>query len=88
MNHYQTREVNGCLPHKICGCTANYPSICEIHSTDINTEKSRKITTDYSIQSTKICDFPEYIVPEKSNQNSNAFIEGELGLFFGDLDYI
>ncbi|CAH8574160.1 unnamed protein product [Schistosoma bovis] len=74
-NHYQTREVNGCLSHKICGCTANYPSICEIHSTDINTEKSRKITTDYSIQSTKICGFPEYMVPEKSNQNSNAFIE-------------
>ncbi|CAH8586478.1 unnamed protein product [Schistosoma rodhaini] len=75
LNYYQTREVNGFLPHKICGCTPNYPSICEIHSLDINGDKSRKITTDYSIQSTKIYDYPECMVPEKSNHNSNTFIE-------------
>ncbi|XP_018651829.1 putative ets [Schistosoma mansoni] len=76
LNYYQTREVNGFLPHKICGCAPNYPSICEIHSLDINGDKSRKITTDYSIQSTKIYDYPECMVPEKSNHNSNTFIEG------------
>ncbi|CAH8517877.1 unnamed protein product [Schistosoma turkestanicum] len=84
-NHYQTREVNGLQFHKICSCTANYPSICEIHSLDINGDKSRKITTDYSIQSTKICDYPEAVVTERSYQNSNALTEGATNSSWFDL---
>ncbi|KAK4470609.1 hypothetical protein MN116_006147 [Schistosoma mekongi] len=76
--YHEIREITKPSRHKVCSCTVNHQSLCEVHSTNLSVNKPRNITTDYSIQvaqATELCDYTGYMIPEESNQNLDGLSE-------------